>query len=175
MRIKLFTIALGALLLIGAGCSSSNIGSVESNSEVRRITSENFEDYKGNTINLQDFEGEYIVVNAWATWCPFCTKELPEFANVQKAFGDKVTVIAIDRKESKDRAKSFTDELGITDDLLFLLDPKDTFYKSIGGFSMPETVFVNKAGEIVHHKRGPISEVEFTKLIEQLISDQLNI
>lgn len=176
MRIKLCTIVLGALLLTGAGCSlGSSIGSVENNSESRHITSESFQDYNGNRVSLKDFEGEYIVVNAWATWCPFCTKELSEFASVQKAFGDKVTIISVNRKESLKRSKEFTDELGVTDELLFLTDPKDTFYKSIGGFSMPETVFVNKTGEIVHHKRGPVNEEQFTKLIEQLISDQLNI
>ena len=93
-----------------------------------------------------------------------------DFATLQQEFGDKVIVLAIDRQESLEKAKGFTDELGITDDMLFLLDPSDSFYKTIGGFSMPETVFLNGAGEIVVHKRGPMELDEMREHTNKIIS-----
>lgn len=128
------------------------------------------EDYGGKAVRLADFHGRPLVINSWAAWCPFCKKELIDFAAAQKEFGDAVLMIAIDRAETKETAKKYSDELGVTDDLIFLLDSSDSFYQSIGGFSMPETIFVNTVGEIVTHKRGPMEIQEMREKIQQLIS-----
>lgn len=128
------------------------------------------QNYEGQSITRASFVGKLMVINSWAAWCPFCKKELVDFAAVQKEFGDAVVIIAIDRAESKETAKQYSDELGVTDDLIFLLDPSDSFYQSIGGFSMPETIFVDTSGEIVIHKRGPMDIQEIREKIQQLIS-----
>ena len=124
-------------------------------------------DYNGNEVALADFHGRNVVVNSWASWCPFCKKELPDFASVKKEFGDQIAIVAIDRGESLEVAKRYSDELGITNDLIFLLDPDDSFYQSIAGFSMPETIFVDKDGLIRDHKRGPMDREEFRRRIQQ--------
>ncbi len=127
-------------------------------------------DSNGNTVNLADFEGKSIIVNSWAVWCPFCVKELEDFAKLQQEFGAKITIIPIDRAESLELTKSYTDDLGVTDTLIFLLDPKDSFYRSIGGFSMPETIFVDGEGNILFHKRGPMTFEEMKQKVEKLFN-----
>jgi thiol-disulfide isomerase/thioredoxin len=119
-----------------------------------------FKDYNGNTVSLSDFKGKPIALNTWAAWCPFCVKELPAFASVQRELGDAIIIIAIDRAESLKTAKSYTDDLGVTNDLIFLLDPGDSFYTDIGGFSMPETLLVDGDGIIREHKRGTMDADE---------------
>lgn len=126
-------------------------------------------DYAGKTVRLMDFHSKPVVLNSWAAWCPFCRKELPDFAAVQKEFSDRVTIIAIDRAESLETAKRYSDELGVTNDLVFLLDPSDSFYKSIGGFTMPETIFVDKNGLIREHKRGPMDVEEMREKIQKIL------
>lgn len=128
------------------------------------------QDYSGKTMNLSDFAGKPLIINSWATWCPFCRQELADFATAQKEFGDKVTVIAIDRVESSDTARKYTDQQGTTDKLIFLLDPTDSFYQSIGGFSMPETVFVDTNGKIVDHKRGPMGLNEIRERAQKILA-----
>lgn len=127
-------------------------------------------DYSGNIVKSSDFKDKPLVINSWASWCPFCRQELPDFAAVQKEFGDKVRIIAVDRGESLDVAKKYSDSQGTTGQLVFLLDPDDSFYKSIGGFSMPETVFVDKHGAIQYHKRGPMGKEEIAQRIQSLLS-----
>lgn len=126
-------------------------------------------DYNGKTVSLADFSGKPLVINSWAAWCPFCRDELPDFSQAQKEFTDKVVIIAIDRAESLETAKKYSDELGVTNELIFLLDPKDSFYQSIGGFSMPETIFVDKEENIRDHKRGPMDIDEIREKIEALL------
>jgi len=131
----------------------------------------NLKNYNGNIVNLSDFSGQPIIINSWAVWCPFCIDELVDFATIQEEFKNQVTFIAIDRAESIKIAKKFTDELNISDKLVFLLDPKDSFYRSLGGFSMPETIFVDKDGFIRDHKRGPMPLEEIRQKVIKLIKN----
>lgn len=128
------------------------------------------QDYGGNTVRLGDFSEKPLIINLWAAWCTFCRKELPDFAAAQKEFGDKVVIIAINRLETGEIAKRYSDELGVTDNIVFLLDPTDSFYQSIGGFSMPETIFVDKNRNIIKHKRGIMDINEIRQEIQTLIS-----
>lgn len=109
----------------------------------------------GEETTIQEFQGEgVLVINSWASWCPFCVHELPDFVELQKEFGDQITVIGINRREAPQETQSYLGELGIAEDLVYLYDRSDQWYKAIGGFSMPETLFVNTNGEVVVHKRG---------------------
>ena len=116
-----------------------------------------FQDYGNNSTSLSKYRGKPLVVNSWAAWCPFCKKELVDFATAQKEFKNRVVIIAIDRAESLAIAKKYSDELGVTNELIFLLDPSDSFYKSIGDFSMPETIFIDSNGAIVFPQPGPLA------------------
>lgn len=129
-----------------------------------------FKDYNGSDVKLSDFSGTPLVVNSWAAWCPFCKKELVDFALVQKEIGDKAKIIAVNRRESLDVAKSYTDELGVSDDLLFLLDPDDVFYHAIDAFAMPETIFVTRQGRILDRFRGPLSADVLREKINNLLN-----
>ncbi|MBI2033868.1 MAG: TlpA family protein disulfide reductase [Candidatus Liptonbacteria bacterium] len=126
-------------------------------------------DYGGKKVSLSDFVGKPLVINSWAAWCPFCREELPDFVTVQKEFEGKVVFIAIDRGESLSVAKKYTDELGVTASLILLLDPDDSFYGSVGGFSMPETIFVDKEGVIRDHKRGPMAVPEIRERTQKIL------
>lgn len=126
------------------------------------------QDFMGNTITLADFSGKNTVLNSWAVWCPFCVEELKDFARIQEEFGDKIIIVAINRAESLKKQKQYLEDLGIIQKLAFLLDPNDSFYRSIGGFSMPETLFVNGDGEILLHKRGPLNYEQMKKTIQEL-------
>jgi len=171
---KVLAIIIGILIVGGVGwlVISNRPVSDESKRRAQLEKAPDFalQDYNDKTVKLADFGRKPLVINSWAAWCPFCRKELVDFAAAQKEFGDDVAIIAIDRAESRETAKKYTDELGVTSDLIFLLDPSDSFYQSIGGFSMPETIFVNKDGNIAERKRGPMEINEIRQKIQKLLS-----
>lgn len=164
-------------LFIFSGDDKEAQENVQATTEESTAQEENFdqapaftlEDWDGNEVSLTDFEGKLVILNSWAVWCPFCLDELPDFAQLQEEFGDRIVVIAIDRAESTTKQKKFTDELDVTGRLLFLNDPRDSFYRSIGGFSMPETLFVDGDGRIRIHKRGPMSIEEMREKVESIL------
>lgn len=166
-------IGVGFVIIAGAlfwSVSNRDTSTKTSRSDFDQFASASLVDYSGNTVPFEEFRGKPLIINSWAVWCPFCRKELSDFAALQKEFGGQIVVIAIDRQEPLAKAKGYTDELGITDSMLFLLDSSDSFYKSIGGFSMPETIFVNSAGEIIVHKRGPMELDEMREHANKIIS-----
>lgn len=160
--VALIGIALVAIVVAGER------GQRAVGSDLDRLASIELTDYAGNSVSLAEYRGKPLVINAWAAWCPFCRQELPDFAALQGEFAD-IAVIAIDRAESKDVAKGYTDQLGISEKMILLLDPGDGFYKNIGGFSMPETIFVDSHGAIVFHKRGPLTLDEMKAAVMQYL------
>ncbi|MCH8748242.1 TlpA family protein disulfide reductase [Patescibacteria group bacterium] len=126
-------------------------------------------DFDGAQVTLADLAGKPLVVNVWASWCPFCVDELPDFVAAQQQYGDQVIFVAIDRAESSRVAQEYVRELGLGDELLWLLDLDDSFYIAIGGFSMPETVFVTADGQINFHKRGPMKLDEIIRRTDEIL------
>lgn len=149
-----------------SGTTSDTASGQSEQSDLEKLGPIALTDYNGNAVSLADFRGTPLILNAWATWCPFCKQELPDFAALQEEF-PAIKVVAIDRQESLRQAKGYTDDINITERMTFLLDPGDDFYRSIGGFSMPETIFVNASGTIAFHKRGPMTLSEMRAFVTQ--------
>jgi len=40
----------------------------------------------GSNLTLAAFEGSYVVLNFWATWCAPCRKEIPHLSELQNEF-----------------------------------------------------------------------------------------
>ena len=103
---KILAIIVGILIVGGVGwlAISSRNASEESTRQRQFEKAPDFslQDYDGKTVKLADFTGKPLVINSWATWCPFCRKELVDFDVAQKEFGDDVAIIAIDRAESRE-------------------------------------------------------------------------
>jgi len=156
----------GVLIFLILGDSISNSGSSENTEKTSEIPNISFLDYEGDSVNLTDFAGTPLVINSWAAWCPFCVEELQNFATVQQEVGQDVLFVAINRAESLAVAKKFSDDLSVTQHLIFLLDPEDVFYKTIGAIAMPETIFIDAVGNIAFHKRGVMNIEEIRQRVE---------
>lgn len=51
---------------------------------------------KGGSVDLDDFKGNVIVVDLWATWCGPCMKEKPYFENLQSKYkGQNIKFLSI--------------------------------------------------------------------------------
>ena len=65
--------------------------------EINRVNISNFDwnlvDSSGKTVNFKEMEGDIILVNFWATWCPPCVAEMPSLNELYKDYGDKITFV----------------------------------------------------------------------------------
>ncbi|MBL4644319.1 MAG: TlpA family protein disulfide reductase [Candidatus Pacebacteria bacterium] len=123
----------------------------------------------GTEIAFADVIERNSIVNSWASWCPFCVDELPDFAEFAAENEGRVDVIVVNRAESIRKGESFLEELGLADTKMRVFyDEDESLYRGLGGFSMPETVFIDAEGEIRFHKRGPLRKSDIEQIINNL-------
>lgn len=126
-------------------------------------------DYSGDDVHLYQFRRKVLIAYAWASWCPYCGAELQNLAKEKQKYGDSIDILAINRAEPLQDAKAYTDKLGVESMLTLLLDPSDSFFKMIGGYAMPETVFIDSGGNIIYHQRGPLQLADLDNKIQELL------
>jgi thiol-disulfide isomerase/thioredoxin len=67
-----------------------------------------FPDLNGKPHNLTEWKGKVLIVNFWATWCPPCLEEMPEFVKLQNEFGAKgLQFIGILTDDEAEEAREF--------------------------------------------------------------------
>jgi peroxiredoxin len=69
----------------------------------QRLPDISLPDTDGNTQSLQQWRGQKILVNFWATWCAPCRKEMPDLVSLQSELKEKglqVIGIALDDADS---------------------------------------------------------------------------
>lgn len=154
----------GILLVLGMGLSyyKQHVSSSERNTAATQtlLVSDQtpYIDLEGNPFSFDQFRGQVRVVNAWASWSPFCVTELTNLETLANEYADQnVAVIGVNRKEPKEKAQAFLGHIGSFSKTHFAIDLTDAFYTSIGGFSMPETIFYDTKGNIVFHARGAMT------------------
>ncbi len=86
----------------------------------------------GQEMTLADFEGKYIVLNFWATWCAPCRKEMPHLSALQNTLGGddfEVVTIATGRNP-RPAMERFLAEIEV-DNLPLHTDPRQTLARNI--------------------------------------------
>lgn len=97
------------------------------------------------------------VVNVWASWCAPCRSEAPLLRAAAAEWGDRVSFIGIDVRDTQEGGREFIADFGLTA-LDHRFDPSGAVPRSWGGVGVPLTYFVAAGGDIVHLHRGVIDE-----------------
>jgi thiol-disulfide isomerase/thioredoxin len=62
-----------------------------------------YPDINGNEVSLSDFEGSYVYVDVWATWCGPCKREIPHLVELEKDYhGKNIVFLSVSVDEDKD-------------------------------------------------------------------------
>lgn len=113
-------------------------------------------DLDGEPLALSDSRGEVTVVNSWATWCPPCRTEMPEFAEVaEKLAGQGVTFVGINVQDDPAGAREYTADTPYPS----IVDDDGSLVAQIPGVpprSLPVTVILDRQGRIAVRIVGPI-------------------
>jgi thiol-disulfide isomerase/thioredoxin len=145
-------------------------GSVESGVAVEsELPPQGFELFDGASATFEDFEGTPLVINFWASWCPACVSELPEFQAVHQQRSNEVTFIGFANADIRPAAVGLADAVGLTYSLAD--DPEGELFREFGLIAMPSTLFVSPDGEILEVFAGQLSESALNDRIDNLVAD----
>lgn len=116
-------------------------------------------------VSTTDWEGTPTVVNFWATWCGFCTEEMPDLEAAFQQLDGEVRFVGIDRQDPRDAALDFLDETGVTYDQV--ASPDGAYYEQLGARGMPTTLFVDADGVVQFRHTGPLTRQDVLDLVDE--------
>jgi cytochrome c biogenesis protein CcmG, thiol:disulfide interchange protein DsbE len=167
-------IVAGALFLVLAVIFASRFGSDPSLTASPLIGAPAPEDrislVDGGDVAIEDFAGDIVVVNFWASWCLGCRSEhdaLTRAADDYAGFG--TTFLAVNYQDSPARAAAFLDELGRSDNTVYGADAGSSTAFAWGVLGLPETFFVDRDGTVVAKVSGPVTYGLVSQTIDQII------
>ena len=126
-----------------------------------------FDTFDGGTGTLADYAGTPLVVNFFASWCPPCVREMPEFQEVFERLDGQVAFLGLSQDQSASDALDLVAATGVTYDVGWDLDLE--VYKATGSIAMPTTAFVSPTGELLDIFAGALDTESLTERIHSAL------
>ena len=157
---RIFVVILTAFLL--GACSK--VSAIEMGDDAKDIS---LVDIDGKPVSLAEFRGKVIILDFFASWCPPCREEIPDFIKLQNEYKDKgfsvVGVSLVDPKESKDFAR----QIGINYPIVVDDGRASSAYGPVRG--IPTTFVIDKNFKIARVYIGYRPKEVFENDIKELL------
>ena len=177
MKKKLLSLALAALMLLSfASCNKEEPietaettesaatdhthAASDSDEAIEADPAPDFTVYTadGKAVKLSDMKGMPVVLNFWASWCPPCKSEMPDFDEICKEFEGKVTFMMVNltdgENETVESARNFIHMMEYTFPVYYDTDmDASTVYRIE---SIPTTFFIDAEGYLIAYGSGAL-------------------
>ena len=106
-------------------------------------------------VSLNQFRGQVLVLNFWATWCPPCVEELPSLMSMQERTRAKgVVVLGISIDVDDNAYHRFLQQRNVN--FLTVRDPDQKVAGMYGTSGWPETYVIDRRGKLRRKFVGPV-------------------
>ncbi|MCR4908938.1 MAG: redoxin family protein [Lachnospiraceae bacterium] len=122
----------------------------------------------GSTFHLKENRGKVTFINLWATYCGPCVEEMPYFNELYHEHEGDVAMLALHAARSKeDKVNSFLSDKGW--DIPFAIDDdNETVFGIVNGSDvLPQTIVLNRKGEVIYNTAGSVSAELLKQLYEE--------
>ncbi len=116
-------------------------------------------------VEYTSFDDGPLVINFFASWCPNCIQEMPDFEQVSQDLGGRVGFLGVSQGDAPDASIALAHETGIT--YAAGIDEQGRFFRAAGGVGMPTTIFVLPGGRIADVWVGGLDRASLASLIHQ--------
>ena len=120
-----------------------------------------FVDLEGNKVSLSDYQGKWVVVNFWATWCPPCREEMPELGFFHQAHKDKdAVVLGVNYEDVPlEKVHAYLDQENIQFPIVRLPEPIDNKTTPFGPLrGLPTTYMISPEGKVLASRTGKVDQ-----------------
>jgi cytochrome c biogenesis protein CcmG/thiol:disulfide interchange protein DsbE len=126
-------------------------------------------DLDKNEVSLSDFQGKIVVLNFWATWCPPCRDEIPDFIEVNNLYKDEnVQIIGVSIDTDMKALDDFVEEFDINYPT-WIDGTIDNISPEWGIRAIPTTFFLNENGEVIFKNVGRMTKDQIINILEEVL------
>lgn len=158
---KIFLLAVLAIAI--AACPSF--------AEGRAVENFTLKDLAGNSVSLEQFRGKIVIVNFWATWCPPCRQEMPEFNELSRELAEsgEAVLLAVNltdgRRDTPEKVAKFIKDNGYS--MTVLLDTEQAAASEFGVLYIPSTFVIDAEGRLAGQIQGATTKTAVMELVKE--------
>jgi peroxiredoxin len=124
----------------------------------------------GGEVSLAGLEGQVVLVNNWATWCPPCKAEMPTLQSYYEQHKDQgFVLLGIEAGEPADEVAQFVKDYNLT--FPVLLDPQGKALDAFQNLNLPSSYVIDRDGTVRLAWVGAISSSILEKYVTPLLED----
>lgn len=173
LKNKTLIIIFGALiaLALGIGVGLWRMEPGDADITPDQLYAAKFADLAGKSQQLGNWKGKVLVLNFWATWCPPCLEEIPDFIQADAAYRDKGVAIVGLALDEPAKVAEFAKSFGIKYPLLIGGPEAYNFSTRLGNKArgIPFTAIIDRQGKVVYLGLGAVRKKELDKVLAPLL------
>jgi len=121
----------------------------------------------GELVRLEDFRGQPVFLNFWATWCQPCIAEHPVLLAAAQRYEGRVQFLGVVYHDDIEKIQAFINSRGEWGSTL--LDLEGSVAVAYGVYGAPETFFIDKDGVIVEKLVGTVHPESLVRKLDNLL------
>ena len=126
----------------------------------------------GENLRLEEYRGQVVLINFWASWCGPCRQEMPILDRLHQRYEDTgFAVLGVNVEGEVAPAKKIVDKTNVT--FPVLIDEGQSVSQLYDLEAMPSTVVVDRDGKVRYVHRGykPGDEAKYVEVVKTLIRE----
>ncbi|MGZ8227291.1 MAG: TlpA family protein disulfide reductase [Methylococcaceae bacterium] len=172
MKKAALIIAIGLLAMASGMVARKYFSSIE-NLSPQSLPVFSLPDLSGKQHSISEWRGKLLIINFWATWCPPCRKEIPEFIKLQEQYAAKGLQFIGVALDDRDAVDEYLKSTKINYPLLIGGNEGIVLNQQLGNNvqAVPYSIVVDQRGQIVYRHQGEFSREKILEIIAPLIVD----
>lgn len=150
---KSHVLLLGLIVTLVLTISLSSAGGLMDKMSATEASNFTLMSAHGSDVSLSDYEGKFVLLNFWATWCPPCVKEMPALNRLHNKLNGNngLEVVGVHVGPALATVKQFLKDKPVDFDIVI---DKNMSLSSWQVSGLPTTFLISPSGKLIYKATG---------------------